>query len=280
MSSTRRTAPRREQPCRLVGDQDLSGGRRALGGDRPSDCRTDDDELTIRSTDQEQVDVATADPHRHRQVQSPDRRHSRRVAEGTAHRHCRAAARLGMIVAVEQQQQRVAAELEQLTSLLGGDLQHRSEDAAQRVDQFLGSDPATRGQAFGEGGEPRDVGEAERPVEHSPATLGFARHPLGGDRWHVAAEWLTDRSEVLVGAYMAHSTGVPPLARARTPVISTRLHSTVPRRRDAGLDTPPARLMVVASVPSTSAPISTSSELNQSQSSSTTIEASAPYVLL
>ncbi len=42
----------------------------------------------------------------------------------------------------EEEQQRVAAELEQLTAARPGDPQHRAEDAVEGLDDLLGTDPA------------------------------------------------------------------------------------------------------------------------------------------
>ena len=55
-----------------------------------------------------------------------------------------------MVLAVEPQQQRVAAELEQATAARIRDREHRLEHAANRVSDLLGTDPAFFGERFGQ----------------------------------------------------------------------------------------------------------------------------------
>jgi hypothetical protein len=77
-----------------------------------------------------------------------------------------------ILLALEQEQQRVTAELEQHAVALAGAVEHAAEDAAQGLDQLLAADPAALRETFGERGEAGDVGKAQRAVNRLPQPFG------------------------------------------------------------------------------------------------------------
>lgn len=68
-----------------------------------------------------------------------------------------------MIVAPEDEQQRVAPELQQAATAVVGDPEHPSEDVVEDLGQLLGADPSPSGELLGQRGESRDVDVAEVP---------------------------------------------------------------------------------------------------------------------
>ena len=70
--------------------------------------------------------------------------------------------RAGRVVgAVEEQAQRVAAELQEVAAGGERDVEERGEGVVEDRGELLGPDPAAAGQALRELREPRDVGEAQ-----------------------------------------------------------------------------------------------------------------------
>jgi hypothetical protein len=83
-----------------------------------------------------------------------------------------------VVVAVEQEQQRVAAELEEVAAAERRGVEHAAEHAAQRVDELLGADATPVREPLGERREPGDVGEQQRagqPARPFPGRLGAPR---------------------------------------------------------------------------------------------------------
>ena len=112
-----------------------------------------------------------------------------------------------MAVAGDQQQQRVTAEFEELTTAVGDDLEHPPEHAVQGVDQLLGADRPARFQPLGQRGEAGYVGEAQRAVEHAPPSLRLVADPIDGYSGHVPAESMRAR---LVLDFSCRDGSLPP----------------------------------------------------------------------
>jgi hypothetical protein len=91
------------------------------------------------------------------------------LAEGAAHPHGRPARHLDVVLAPEQQQQRVAAELDQAAAVRVRDRQQVGEARLDRLRDLLRPLLAVLGEALGQLGEPRDVDEHDRAVDR-PAT--------------------------------------------------------------------------------------------------------------
>ena len=164
----------------------LGGLLRLGGGGRP---RAEDEELTRGRSDEEEVDVPGVHADRHREGQPSDRGgHGGGLAQGGAHLDGRVAGLLGMVLALEEEEEGVAAELEQLTAPRRGDAQHRPEDPVERLDDLLGADPAPARELLGEGGEAGDVGEDERRVDDAPQRPGGVVVPGERQRRYVPAQ--------------------------------------------------------------------------------------------
>ncbi|MCU0263627.1 MAG: hypothetical protein MUF09_08125 [Candidatus Nanopelagicales bacterium] len=135
------------------------------------------------------MDVPGVQPDRHLQREPPHRRgHSRGLPQRRAHLDRRVAGLLRVVRAREEEQQRVAAELEQLTAARPGDPQHRAEHPVQRLDDLLGTDPPAPRQLLGQRREARHVGEHERPVHDPPQLPGRLIVPSQGNRGDVPAK--------------------------------------------------------------------------------------------
>jgi hypothetical protein len=90
-------------------------------------------------------------------------------------------------LAGEEQQQRVAPELEHVAAVPLGDRDERIEDRRDGGDELLGALSSARGQSFREGREAGDVDGDERPLEGAPARPGL-RAPGVDETRHVRCE--------------------------------------------------------------------------------------------
>ena len=73
----------------------------------------------------------------------PDRGgHGGGLAQRRPHLHRGVAGLFGVVLAAEEEEQRVAAELQQLAAAGRRDAEHRPEDPVERLDDLLGPDPA------------------------------------------------------------------------------------------------------------------------------------------
>jgi hypothetical protein len=125
----------------------------------------------------------------HRELQPADGGGNlRRLAEGATHLHRRARRAHGVALALEQEEERVPAELEQHPVALPGALDHGTEHAAQGLDQLLPARTAPLGESLSERREARDVRKAERPVDGPPEALRRVDRPFDRDLGDVSAE--------------------------------------------------------------------------------------------
>jgi len=93
-----------------------------------------------------------------------------------------------VVLALEQEQQGVAAELQQHAVAFPGAVEHAAEDAAQRLDQFLAADAAAPRQLLGQGRETGNVRETQGAVDRLPQAIGLIERPLDGELGNVSAE--------------------------------------------------------------------------------------------
>ena len=90
----------------------------------------------------------------------------------------------------EQEQERVAAELQEAAAGSVRDLEQRLEAGADRVGDLLGADLAVAGEPLGHLGEPGDVDEEERPVDDLLGLLGGEERPVDGQAGDVGEQRL------------------------------------------------------------------------------------------
>ena len=115
-------------------------------------------------------------------------------AQGLTHVHCAAGRAPGVVGAGEEEEQGVAAELQEAAGepVRGGE--HLGEAGADDVGELLGADPAPFREPLRECGEPGDVHEDQRAVELAPRPLGIVQDPVDRD-----ARQVGDQRDVALG---------------------------------------------------------------------------------
>ena len=153
-----------------VADADLAGIGDRLDRDRLGRGRPGDEQLAVHAPRREELDRPARDPDRHPQrdgaagdPQPAD------PLDRPLHLPARARRTLGLLGAVEEEQQRVAAPLEQPGTPVVRLVEQRREDAVEGVAHQLGADLALAREPLGERRE-------ARRCRRTPAT----RRPRGG----------------------------------------------------------------------------------------------------
>ena len=169
------------EPCgvdergRLGADQDLSGDGEILELEDAGRRRPADDQLAMRPLGEEEVAGAGMDSGRHPQLDRADGALCRpHLLDRPLHVGSGAAGALGVALAGEQQQERVAAELEDVAPVPLGDADQVVEDRGDPLDELLGACLAVDGEALRERGEPRDVDRDERAVDDACSRAWWA----------------------------------------------------------------------------------------------------------
>ena len=144
-----------------------------------------DQQLAVDAAGHEEVERAGADPDRHpqhdraaAQVQPAD------AIDGALHLPGRPGRPQRVVGAVEHEEQRVAAPLEQAGAPVVGLVEERREHAVERVAHELGADLALAGEALGQGREARDVDEDEGGLD---LAMELRSGPPAASRRRVAA---------------------------------------------------------------------------------------------
>ena len=170
-------------------DEDLAALRQVLQADRRRDDRTDGEQLTVAVSHEQQVHVAGLEPDGHREAhppapgaEPPERPERREQPLGAA----RSAARVP--VAGEQEQKRVATELDEIATGLGRHGQQPAEDVVEDVGKLLRADLALPSEPLGQRREAGDVGEQDRPVDGAPAGIRVGRQPVERNAREVGRE--------------------------------------------------------------------------------------------
>ena len=134
----------------------------------------------------EQVERSGVDPHRHAEREpSAGEVDLADLAQRPAHRDRRATPPLRVTLTVEEQQQCVAAELDQSPSVRVGDRQDRLEDRSDDLGDLLGALLAPACEPFGELREPRDIDEDDGPLDLSNQGIRRIGEVLKEDARHV-----------------------------------------------------------------------------------------------
>ena len=165
--------PRRERRGERRGEDDLARRRGLLHPQRRGDGGAGDDRLAVRAAGQAERERAAVHAHRHPQRGPRARRDDRaRGAQRAAHPDGRAQRALGVRVALEEQQQRVAAELQQAAAVRVGDREQRGERGLDRLADPLRALRAEPGEPLGQLREAADVGEDQRARQHRDVRSG------------------------------------------------------------------------------------------------------------
>ena len=160
-------------------EQDLAGRggalhRHRLGGGGPGH-----DQLPVRAADEEEVKQTGVRTHRHPERHPPHRRRERaHPAQLRPHPVGGRDRAEGMVVALEEQEQRVAPELDQAAAAgvrLG---EQCPEGVTDDVRDLLGTDLALPGEALRHLREPRNVHEHHRPVDLAHERVGHRLLPV------------------------------------------------------------------------------------------------------
>ena len=104
------------------------------------------------------------------------------LCKSPVHSQPRPGGAAAMVWAVEEQQQRVTAPLEEIGALIFGIHQQLAEDIVEKVAQLLGALPASTGQPFGERGEAGDVEEQQASIDDSVGRPRSAAAHAGNSR--------------------------------------------------------------------------------------------------
>ena len=173
------------QLCRGCAERDLARVRGRLGLDADRGIGTREHELAVDPADEEAVERAAVDADRHPQADRPGSgRAPAHGGQGLLHPdRCRAGA-LGMVRAAEQQQDGVSAELQEVGMVGVGRPDQLAERGIDDAGDLLGALPSALRERLGQLGEPRDVGEDERPLEAARARLGRLAQPVDRDARH------------------------------------------------------------------------------------------------
>ena len=166
----------------LVADEDLAGLGARLHRDGARDAGPGQQQLAVRLTDEEEVVGVGVDADVHLQLDRPDR--GLRLSEllqRRAHPVGGIAGTGGVVLAREEEQQRVAAELEQPAAEGVGDVEQALEGAVHHLRHLLGAELALLREPLVQRGEAGDVDEGERPLEPAVSRLGLDAQPVDDD---------------------------------------------------------------------------------------------------
>ena len=168
-----------EDARRLCAHEDLAGLRCGLHLHRSSRCRACDQKLAMRLSDEEELEAAAVKSRVHLELDRPGRR-SRPTdrAKRSPHLECRASGSACVLLAVVEQQQRVAAELEQAAALCVRDAEERGERRVHHLGDLLGARSAEAREALRHRGEARDVDECDGSLDLAPRCRGLVAEPL------------------------------------------------------------------------------------------------------
>ena len=133
----------------------------------------------MRVADQEEEEAPGVHADVHPELHVTGRRlRTRDDRERVAHADSRSGRAQLVTLAVEEDQQRVAAELQQAAAMPVGDVEQRGERRVHHVRHLLGACASERRELLGHRGETGDVDERERAVTLDPQPLGMVGEPL------------------------------------------------------------------------------------------------------
>jgi len=174
-----------EEVRQLRAEQNLACLRGCLHLHRAARRRAHDEELAMRLPDEEDVEGAGVEPGVHPQLHRAGRRPGPTdCPERTLHLERCPRRPGGMSLTVEEQEQGVAAELEQAPTLRIGDAEERCKGGVHHLCDLLRALAATAGEAIGHRGESRDVDEGDRALDLAPRPRRLVAQPLEGQPWN------------------------------------------------------------------------------------------------
>ncbi len=199
--------------CGRVAHGDLACLGRVLHLHGDDGVGAGDDQLAVPAADEEEIEVAAVDPDVHPQLDGADRGVERsQRGERVAHPPGRGAGPSGMGLAGEEEEQRVAAELDEPAAELVGDREEAAEGRAHHVGHLFGAEAALRREPLRHRGEAGHVDERHRPVQRAMALLRGVAQPLERDARQIGDDCGTARSRP------ESRSPVPPRARLCPPL--------------------------------------------------------------
>ena len=158
-----------EERCRLLAEQDLARLRRSFHLHRPGRCGPGDQKLAVGVADEEELEASGVESGVHLQLnRAGGRLRASDRAQRPTHLERRTRGSGGVVVALVEQQQGVAAELEQASALRVGDREERGEGRVHHLCDFFRARSAEAREPLGHGREPGDVDERERAFDLAP----------------------------------------------------------------------------------------------------------------
>ena len=168
-----------ERRSGLGAEQDLARARRRLHLDGTAGGRAGDDQLAMRIADEEEVDLTAVNADRHPQRDLACRGEAdTHLVQGPLHGQGGGTGPALMFVSAEQEEQRIAPELEQVAAVYVGGREQGAEGVADDLGQLLGTDPALACEALGHLGESRDVDQDHRPLDGAMQFPGCVLVPV------------------------------------------------------------------------------------------------------
>ena len=162
-------------------DDDLAGLGGVLHRDRVRGGRPRDDQLAVRRACEEEVERPRVDAHVHAQRDLARGCVERaELVERAPHAVRRVAGARGMCVALEEEQERIAAELHEAAAVRVRDGEQACERRAHHVGHLFGAARPERCEALRHRGEAGDVDEGERPLERPVPSRGRRRAATRG----------------------------------------------------------------------------------------------------
>src|SRR3954451_10458 len=154
-----------------------------------------DDEFAMRPADMEEVvrPGVDADRHAELEVRAAGQLDPANIPKCTAHPHRRTACVGDVVTVLEQEQQRVAAELDQAAIVGVRDRQQIRETRLDRVGDLLGPLPADLRELLGELREPRDIDEDDGAVDRPPQVVRGRGEVTQKNPWDVRVKWRLPR---------------------------------------------------------------------------------------
>ena len=163
----------------LLAEQDLACLGCGFHVHRSSRCRPGDEKFAMRLPDEEELKASGVEAGVHFQLnRAGGRLRSSDRSQRRPHLECRTRRSRGVIVTLVEQQQGVAAELEQATALCIGHGEQGGEGRVHHLRDFLGAGSTEAGKPLGHCGESRDVDERERALDLAPLGLGMVAEPF------------------------------------------------------------------------------------------------------
>ena len=216
-----------ELGCRIVAEQYLPPFGGALAVDRRRHSWADDEQLSVAGVDEMQVERSAVDTLRDSELDPLDEVGRPSPFDECAHLEAGRSGSGGVVGALEEHEEGVAAELEDVTSVAVDDLDHPAEALVQQLRQFLGAFTSVRGEPLGQRGESGDVGRDQRPLD--VAVAGTVEWPTANEIGKVGPDsvrWPFVHPLVLPRHLIVN--GVAKIARSWSCSVVSPARSTVP----------------------------------------------------